>query len=43
MATEVKSESGITINAQTKQNRMHETGYHEYVARQKPLIKRSSR
>ncbi|CAF3569100.1 unnamed protein product, partial [Rotaria sp. Silwood2] len=43
MAAELKSEYGVTINAQTIRNRKHEAGYRGCVARRKPLIKKSSR
>ena len=43
MVAELKSEYGITINAQTVRNRMHEAGYRGCVARRKPFIKKSSR
>ena len=43
IATELKSEYEITINAQGIRNRMHGAGYREYVARRKPMIKKSSR
>ena len=43
MAIGLKNECGITINAQTIRNRMHEVGYRGCVARRKPIIKKSSR
>ena len=43
MATELKSEYGITINVQTVRNRMRTAGYVRCAAKRNPLIKRSSR